>query len=141
MTSTGTPTSPAPRNLDPTPTVRFLDQLGAGGHLDADLFADDVAFDATVPNWRFELTGADAVRAQLGTWFAIPGAYEWIRRQPTPSGELVEFVFTWEENGVPHAVHQLHLLDVEHGRIWRDTMFCGGRWPAPLLAEMEAARA
>ena len=43
--------------------------------------------------------------------------------------------------GVRHAAHQVHLLTVDGDRITRDTVFCGGRWPAALLAEMEAARA
>jgi hypothetical protein len=35
----------------------------------------------------------------------------------------------------------LHLLTVRGGLIAADTVFCGGRWPASLLAEMEAADA
>ena len=45
------------------------------------------------------------------------------------------------ENGVPHAAHHLHLLTVRDGLIAADTVFCGGRWPASLLADMEAAGA
>jgi hypothetical protein len=134
-----TPTGHPADTVDPV--ARFLDDLAAGGALDPAIFTEDVVLDSTVPNWRFDLVGHEAVRQQLAAWFAIPGEYEWIRRQATPTGELVEFFFCWEENGMPYAAHQLHLLDIEHGRIWRDTMFCGGRWPAPLLAEMEAARA
>ena len=48
----------------------------------------------------------------------------------------------WEEGGVPHAVHQAHVVEVDDDRITRDQVWCGGRWPAPLLAEMaEAASA
>jgi hypothetical protein len=149
MTTTPSPASPAPAPTPASspasgpvadPVARFLDDLAAGGNLDPRILSDDVVLDATVPNWRFELHGPDRVIGQLAAWFADTGEYEWVRRQTTPTGELVEFSFCWEENGVPHAAHQLHLLDIEHGRIWRDTMFCGGRWPAPLLAEMEAAR-
>ena len=124
-----------------TDTVaRLLDDLAAGRGVDPTLFADDVVLDATVPHWRLEVAGRDRVVAQFGAWFAHPGEYESVRRQPTPTGEALELYLCWEEDGVPFAAHQLHLLDIEHGRIQRDTMFCGGRWPAPLLAEMEAAR-
>jgi hypothetical protein len=34
----------------------------------------------------------------------------------------------------------VHLLTVDGDRLSRDTVFCGGRWSADLLAEMEAAR-
>jgi len=46
---------------------------------------------------------------------------------------------TWTEGGVPHAVHHVHVLAVGDGRITADTVMCGGRWSAALLAEMEAA--
>jgi hypothetical protein len=36
-------------------------------------------------------------------------------------------------------VHQAHLLEVADGRITKDQAWCGGRWPAGLLAEMAAA--
>jgi hypothetical protein len=40
---------------------------------------------------------------------------------------------------VPHAAHHVHIITVAGGRIVADTVMCGGRWPASLLAEMEAA--
>lgn len=49
------------------------------------------------------------------------------------------FQLTWSEDGELHAAHQSHLIRVEDDRIVADTMFCGGRWPAPLLAEMAGA--
>ena len=47
----------------------------------------------------------------------------------------------WSEDGVPHAAHHLHVLTVRDDRIVSDMVFCGGRWPASLLADMEAAGA
>jgi hypothetical protein len=35
----------------------------------------------------------------------------------------------------------MHLLTLAGGLIVADTVMCGGRWPAGLLAEMEAAGA
>jgi hypothetical protein len=105
----------------------------------ADIFCDDVVLDATVPNWRFTVQGATEVRAQLAAWFATPGRYEELRRTALPDGELVEFVLTWEERGIPHAAHQAHVLRVVNNRIAEDVAFCGGRWPASLLAEMGAS--
>jgi hypothetical protein len=51
----------------------------------------------------------------------------------------VELVLNWEERGIPHACHQAHVLKVANGRIAEDVAFCGGRWPASLLADMAAA--
>ncbi len=102
-------------------------------------FAGDVVLDATVPNWRFTVTGPDAVRDELSRWYASPGSFEDLSRRPLDGGELVTFTLRWEEDGVPHAVHQAHLLTIRGEEIAVDQVWCGGRWPAGLLAEMAAA--
>ena len=50
------------------------------------------------------------------------------------------FTVTWELAGVPHAARQAHVVTVEEGVIVRQHAWCGGRWGAPLLAEMAAAQ-
>ena len=104
-----------------------------------DLFSEDVTLDATVPGWRFTLHGGDPVRAKFAEWFADPGAFELVQRTPIPGGELVRIYLTWTEHGVLHAAHQAHVLTLADDRICADVMWCGGRWPASLLAEMDAA--
>jgi hypothetical protein len=106
---------------------------------DADVYAPDVAFDATVPSWRFQRQGADAVRAELATWYAAAGRFEEVSRSRRDGGELVEFTLDWTEADVPHRCHQVHLLDLSGGLISSHRVWCGGRWPASLVAEMRAA--
>jgi hypothetical protein len=110
----------------------------------SDFWSADAMLDATVPNWRMHVAGADAIRAEYSRWFADPGQFHDLRRLPVTDGkdgasELIEYTLSWQENGVPHAAHHMHLLTVRDDRIVTDTVFCGGRWPASLLAEMEAA--
>jgi hypothetical protein len=121
----------------------FLDAIEHAAIGDCNVWSDDATLDATVPNWRMELRGADAIRGEYRRWFADPGKFEELRRYPATDGatEIVEYTLSWSENGVPHAGHHLHVLTVRDDRIVADTVFCGGRWPASLLAEMEAARA
>ncbi|HUE07466.1 MAG TPA: hypothetical protein VMP41_08560 [Acidimicrobiales bacterium] len=119
---------------------RFLAAVEAGD-MPGDVFADDAALDATVPNWRFEARGGDAVRSELASWYADPGQFLDLQRTAIPGGELVEFTLSWTQDGVPHRVHQAHILRVVDDRVSTDTAFCGGRWPADLIAEMEAAAA
>jgi hypothetical protein len=95
--------------------------------------------DATVPNWRFRRCGPAAIRQEYRSWFADPGNFEELDRRTVDGLEVVRYVLAWTENGVPHAAHHLHLLRVADDRIAADTVFCGGRWPAALLAEMAAA--
>lgn len=117
---------------------RFLVGVETGA-MPSDVFADDASLDATVPNWRFGLRGGEAVRAELANWYADPGRFLELERTAIPGGELVEFTLTWVEEGVPHRVHQAHILQVAEGRVSRDTAFCGGRWPADLVQQMEEA--
>jgi len=123
-----------------TAVDRFVAAVEAGRRLDGDSLHPEVALDATVPNWRFHRRGADAVASELAGFYDLPGHLEQIRRVSMPGGELVELTRSWVEDGVPHLSHQAHVLDLApDGRIVRDTLFCGGRWPADLLAEMEVA--
>jgi hypothetical protein len=107
------------------------------------VWSEDATLDATVPNWRLHAAGADAIRAEYARWFAHPGHFDELRRYTVEGGEaeVVEYTLSWSENGVPHAGHHLHVLTVRGDRIVADMVFCGGRWPAGLLAEMEAAGA
>ncbi len=120
---------------------RFLDAVASGAGVPPELFAADAVLDATVPGWRFGVEGRQAVAAQYSTWFADPGAFEELERLAVADGEVVSYLLTWEEHGVPHAAHHCHVLRFDaSGRISRDRFFCGGRWDASLLAEMAAAQ-
>jgi hypothetical protein len=118
---------------------RLLAAIETGGMPAPDLFASDAVLDATVPNWRFAVRGSEPVRTELARWYADSGVLEDLSRTPLPSGALVTFTLRWEEGGVPHAAHQAHVLTIEDGRIQGDQVWCGGRWPAALLAEMAGA--
>ena len=85
-------------------------------------------------------TKVSALKAEYAHWFGDSGRFEELRRIPIPDGEVVDYLLTWVEGGVPHAAHHMHVLDVSGGRIVRDTVLCGGRWPASLLAEMQAVQ-
>jgi hypothetical protein len=121
----------------------FLAAIENAAIPDCDVWSTDATLDATVPNWRLHRAGPDAIRAEYARWFADPAHFDELRRYPVDGGggELIEYTLSWAENGVPHAAHHMHLLTIRDGRIVADTVLCGGRWPAALLAEMEAADA
>ena len=122
---------------------KFLGAIESAEITCCDAWSADATLDATVPNWRFHAVGADAIRAEYARWFADPGHFDELRRYSVEDGEaeVIEYTLSWSENGVPHAAHHMHLLTVRDDRIVADTVMCGGRWPAGLLAEMEAAGA
>jgi hypothetical protein len=135
-----TTTAALPTGLSPT-VGRFLDAIGGGLGVPAHLLAPAATLDATVPGWRFEVTGGDAVARQYGTWFANPASFEELERSPIGGGEVVAYLLAWEEGGRPFAAHHCHVLSFDaEGRIARDLFFCGGRWDAARLAEMAAAQ-
>jgi hypothetical protein len=123
----------------PGPIEQYLAAIKGAEMGSCEALAPEVLLDATVPNWRFSLRGDTGVRAELSRWYAEPGSFEELRRTPLPTGELIEFTLRWEEGGVPHAVHQAHIVEVSDGRITRDQVWCGGRWTAALMAEMAVA--
>ena len=122
-----------------TPIDEFLAAIVAADMGACRAWGESVALDATVPNWRFSRFGAQAVRQEYQRWFAHPAKFEALRRLPIDGGEVVEYTINWEEGGVPHSGHHLHILRVADDVIVADTVMCGGRWPASLLADMEAA--
>jgi hypothetical protein len=126
-----------------TPSVavdRVLDAIGAGAGVPADLLAADIVLDATVPGWRFTVRGWEAVARQYAGWFADQATFEELERLPVAGGEVVTYLLTWEQNGVPQAAHHCHVLRFDaDGGIAQDRFFCGGRWDAARLAEMAAA--
>ena len=128
---------------DTSAIERFLHAVETANIPGCDAWSADATLDATVPNWRLHAAGADAIRAEYAKWFANPGRFDELRRYTVEGGgtEMVEYTLSWAENGVPHAGHHLHVLTVRDDRIVSDMVFCGGRWPASLLAEMEAAGA
>jgi hypothetical protein len=118
------------------PVERYLAAIEGAAMSACDALGPGMTLDATVPNWRYQVEGTTAVKDELSSWYADAGAFEELKRTPLPTGELVEFTLRWEEGGVPHAVHQAHVLEVTDGFIVKDQVWCGGRWSATLLAEM-----
>jgi hypothetical protein len=122
-----------------------MDPIGAllagveAGVVPEEVFNEEAVLDATVPNWRFTTRGGGAVRAELSRWYNAPGHFEELKRRILDDGELVEFTLSWYEDGVAHMCHQAHILRLKDDQIASDTAFCGGRWPAPLIAEMARA--
>jgi hypothetical protein len=120
---------------------RFAHAIEHAAMPSAAAFTSDAVLDATVPNWRYTVTGSQKIEAELARWFADPGRFEEFTVTTLPGGALLQFVLTWEEDGEPHMCHQAHLLTLRDGLIASDTAWCGGRWGAALQAEMADAAA
>ncbi len=119
---------------------RLLAAIAGGDGVPADLFSVDALLDATVPGWRFTVRGRAAIAGQYRGWFAHSATFEELERLPFDGGEVLAYLLTWSERGVPHAAHHCHVLHFDAvGRIAGDRFFSGGRWNAGLLAMMAGA--
>ena len=103
-------------------------------------YAAHAVLDAVVPGWRLTAQGPEQIAAEYRRWFRHPGHFADLRRLPTTTGEVVEYTLTWTEDGIGHTGRHVHVIDRDDaGRIVSDHVWCGGRWPADLLAQMEQA--
>jgi hypothetical protein len=123
-------------NADPIST--FLSAVALGTGVPSDIYVTQAVLDATVPHWRFESHGAGAIAQQLSGWYADPGQLFDLSRTELPTGELVRFTLAWNENGNPMSAHQVHVFTVRGRQITQQDAWCGGRWDAALMAEIEA---
>ena len=117
----------------------YLEELAAARLGTTDLLHPDVAWDATVPHWRYRLDGEEAVRKELASWYAAPLTDAKVRRQPFRDGEVVDSSMQFTQDGVDWTVHHLMVLGVEDGRIRSITVACGGRWDPKLVAQIGPA--
>jgi hypothetical protein len=99
------------------------------------LYQPAATLDAVVPGWRFQRTGPAGIAAEYAQWFNHPTTLDEVRRHPTGSGEVLEYTAHWQDNNI-HHVHILN-IDAQTGLVAEDHVWCGGRWDAALLAQME----
>jgi hypothetical protein len=127
----------------PATTSTAIDGLLADvlrGSMSSAHYARRAVLDAVVPGWRLAAEGPDAIAQEYRRWFRHPGRFEDLRRLPTATGEVVEYTLTWTEDGVAHTGRHVHVIDLDDtGAIVSDHVWCGGRWAAELLAQMEQA--
>jgi len=121
------------------PIGEFLQAVQGAAIHETDVYAEDAVLDATVPNWRLKAVGPQAIKAEYAKWFSDPATFVALERIPVPDGELVIYEHEWMQDGVRHRGHHAHHFVVRHGRIASDSVWCGGKWPEPLLNRMAAA--
>jgi hypothetical protein len=56
-----------------------------------------------------------------------------------PVDRFLAAVLAVDEGGIPHAARQARVIRVRDDVIVSDVVWCGGRWPVGLLAEMAQA--
>jgi hypothetical protein len=104
--------------------VRFLET----GTPPEGLFAAGVFADFTMPLWRLQAEGIEAVVALRHR--GHPGAGEvprW-RCDPTPTGFVIEFEERWQHGGHEWTAREMARAEVAGGYIVALSIYCTGDW-------------
>jgi len=115
--------------LKATPAVvRKLVRWLETGHVPDGLFTDDVFCDLTLPTWRFQAQGAEAVAAARRASHPAPGRVPRLRYDPTPTGFVLEWEEEWDEHGDHWYCREMLRADVVDGAISSFSVYCTGDW-------------
>lgn len=91
---------------------------------DTSVFSADVFCDINVPEWRFQMQGADAVAAWLSEEQPDGSEVPSWRADSTENGVIVELV---QKTG-DEISRNIHRLEVRDGKVVEWTMYCTGVW-------------
>jgi hypothetical protein len=117
--------------------VHFLES----GEPPPGLFADDAFCDFTLPRWRLQAAGIDALLALRRRGHPGPGRVTRMRCDPTPGGFVLEFEERWQHDGRDWYAREMVRADVRDGddAIVALSVYCTGDWDAAREAEHRAA--
>lgn len=104
------------------------------GEVPAGLFADDVFVDLTVPQWRLQARGRDAVANLRRTSHPAPGCVPRLRYDPTPTGFVIEWEERWDEHGDSWYAREVARADLRGDAIAEMSIYCTGDWSTALVA-------
>lgn len=110
--------------------VRWLET----GEVPDGLFAPDAFVDLTVPQWRLQATGPDAVAALRRQSHPAPGTVPRLRYDPTPTGFVLEWEERWDEGGDSWYCREMLRADVVDGQITECSVYCTGDWSSAHVA-------
>ncbi|MBS0348381.1 MAG: hypothetical protein JSR69_18190 [Proteobacteria bacterium] len=116
---------------------RFIEFLETGS-VPVGLFEADVFCDFTLPRWRLQARGVADVMALRKPSHRCPGKVPRWRCDPTPSGFVLEFEESWEQEGRAWYAREIVRADAPEGVIRELSVYCTGDWDA-LQRERHAA--
>jgi hypothetical protein len=110
--------------------VTFLEEGIPPPHL----FADDVFCDFTMPLWRLQARGIDAIVALRKRGHPSPGTVVRQRFDTTPTGFVLEFEERWEQGSQRWYSREMARADLTNGAISELAVYCTGDWDEALQA-------
>lgn len=92
------------------------------------LFHPEVFCDFTIPQWRLQARGLEAVVALRKQGHPAPGQVPRWRCDPTPTGFVMELEERWTEGGQRWYCREMARADISDGSISEISVYCTGDW-------------
>ncbi|MFD9128430.1 hypothetical protein [Kitasatospora sp. NPDC059571] len=96
------------------------------------LFADDAFCDFTMPQWRLQAVGRDALVAMRRHSHPGIGTVPRRRLDATPTGFVLELEERWHGGGEDWYCREMFRADVADGAITELSVYCTGDWDGAL---------
>ena len=104
--------------------VRFLETNTAPDGL----FTEDVFLDLTLPQWRLQTAGREALVAVRRRSHPALGTVPRHRVDATPTGLVLEFEEQWEDEQGGWYCRELMRAEIRDGAISEASVYCTGDW-------------
>jgi ketosteroid isomerase-like protein len=102
----------------------------------AELYRADALLDFSLPEWRFQLQGRDAIREKLqeeAAYLTDARVSGW-RVTPTADGLAVELEVRFTQEGEERRWREVHLFHTDGEAITEHVNYCTGIWDAATIA-------
>ena len=103
-----------------------------------DLFTADAFCDFTMPRWRLQFQGVEAVVAGRKAGHPNPGRVPRSRFDATATGFVLEVEEEWEQDGESWYCRELFRADVADDAISQLSVYCTGDWDREQVARHRA---
>lgn len=103
----------------------------------AELYRPDALLDVSVPQWRYQLQGREAIRQALAEELApLDGSARVTgqRATQTDDGVVVELEVRFEQDGEERQWREVHLFHTDGAAITEHLNYCTGVWDAATIA-------
>ncbi len=103
----------------------------------AELYRPDALLDVSVPQWRYQLQGREAIRHALAEELAPvvgSGRVTGQRATRTDDGVVVELEVRFEQDGEERQWREVHLFHTDGTAITEHLNYCTGVWDAATIA-------
>jgi hypothetical protein len=117
-------TAPVDSTVAVANLIRFLET----GVMTEGLFSPDVFADLSLPQWRMQTVGSEALVALRVEGHPSPGQVRVERVEPTGGGFTIEFEERWEHEGQSWYCREMIRADVVGDTITELSIYCTGDW-------------